>query len=59
MEIQVDISDVDDGVVDQIVFALCCAMRDADHIEPTVAECICAFRELIDIVLAGDDTILH
>lgn len=59
MEIEIDISEVDEKVVDLIVVAVCMTMTETKHIDPTAAECIVAFDRLIGLVLAGEEKILH
>ena len=47
MEIEIDISEVDEKVVDLIVLAVCLTMTEAKQLNPTVAECVVAFQRLI------------
>ena len=59
MEIEIDISEVDEKVVDLIVLAVCMTMTEAKHIEPTVAECVVAFQRLIEVVISDHRETLH
>jgi hypothetical protein len=59
VEIEIDISEVDEKVVDLIVLAVCLTMTDAKQINPTVAECVVAFQRLIEVVLSDHGETLH
>lgn len=59
MEIEIDISEVDEKVVDLIVFAVCMTMTEAKHINPSVAECVVAFNRLIEVVISDGGETLH
>jgi hypothetical protein len=59
LEIEIDISEVDEKVVDLIVLAVCLTMTEAKHINPTVAECVVAFQRLIEVVIFDHGETLH
>lgn len=51
MELEIDMDAVDHIVVGHIIVALCEAMLKADHIDPTIDECIIAFSRMIEMVI--------
>lgn len=60
MEFEIDMDEVDHIVVGHIIMALCEAMLKADHIDPTIDECIIAFSRMIEMVIDSEhQQLLH
>jgi hypothetical protein len=60
MELEIDMDAVDHIVVGHIIVALCEAMLKADHIDPTIDECIIAFSRMIEMVIDSEhQQLLH
>ena len=60
MELEIDMDAVDHMVVGHIIVALCEAMLKADHIDPTIDECIIAFSRMIEMVVDSEhQQLLH
>jgi hypothetical protein len=60
MEFEIDMDAVDHIVVGHIIMALCEAMLKADHIDPTIDECIIAFSRMIEMVIDSEhQQLLH
>lgn len=51
MDYEIDMDTVDRRVIGQMILVMCEAMLKADHIEPTVDECVIAFSRMIEMVL--------
>jgi len=60
LDYEIDMNTVDPKVVGQMISVLCEAMLKADHIDPTVDECVIAFSRMTEMVLDDKaDTLVH
>lgn len=56
MDIEIDMSGVDMGVVNEVIVIMAEALMDADHIDPSLEETLVAIGELLRMMLEdGED----
>ena len=55
MDIEIDMSGVDMGVVNEVIVIMAEALMDADHIDPSLEELFVAIGELMRMLLEDDE----
>lgn len=57
MDIEIDMSGVDMGVVNEVIVAMADALMDADHIDPSLEETLVAIGELLRMMLEDGEVL--
>lgn len=57
MDIEIDMSGVDMGVVNEVIVAMAEALMDADHIDPSLEETLVAIGELLRMMLEDGEVL--